>query len=101
MSAGNDNAPAALRAGLEAAEAAMRGLDDDDELVSNLSYVVALGLEHHLDATGRGIPEHLELLISRIGDEAAAILADWNRGKTAGLKRLRAFIVECDPRGQP
>jgi hypothetical protein len=99
MNAGNDNIPAALRAGLEAAEEAMCGLDDDDELVANLSYVVALALDHRLDNPGPGIPEPVARLISRISQEATSILVDWSVGKTAGLKRLREFIVECDSGG--
>jgi hypothetical protein len=100
MTAGNDNVPPALRAGIEAAEAAMLGLDDDDELVSNLAYIVALALDHRLDKPGYGIPELVARLISRIGESATSILEDWNIGKSAGLKRLRQFVVACDSGGQ-
>ena len=90
----NDNYPAALRAALEAAETAICGQDDDDELVANLSYVVALALDHRLDAGRDGIAEPRRLL-TRIAGAAIDILADWKVGKTAGLKRLREFKIVC------
>lgn len=91
----NDNQPAALRAGIEAAEAAIRGMDDDEELVACLSYVIALALEHRLD-TGSGIIESLGRLASRVDDGAIDILGDWRVGKSGGLKRQREFLVDCD-----
>jgi hypothetical protein len=100
-SAINDNRQAALRAGLEATEAAIRGGLTDNEIVDNLSYVLALALDHRLDKPGPGIPEPAASLLSRINQEAINVLADWSVGKTAGLKRLREFIVECDSGGSP
>ena len=74
----------------------MCGQDDDEEVVGNLSYVLALALEHRLDSPGKGLPESVTDLMRRITEAASDILSDWNIGKTGGLKRGREFVVICD-----
>jgi hypothetical protein len=88
----NDNRATHLRAGLEAAEAAINGIADDDELVAQVAYVVALAVEHRLVV---GKSHRVSSLLMRITDEAGAILSDWSVGKTAGLKRQFCLEIDC------